>query len=45
MSFIVYEMSRSGNDIPSVGICCIPFDRQYPEQYKNGYNAAFRPIR
>lgn len=45
MSFIVYEMNRSCKEIPSVEIYCIPFDKQYLEQYKNGYNAAFRPMR
>lgn len=45
MSFCVYEMRRSCNEIPAVEICCIPFDKQYMEQYKTGYNAAFRPMR
>ncbi len=45
MSFSVYEMRRSCNEIPPVGICCIPFDKQYLEQYRTGYNAAFRPMR
>ncbi|MCR5106229.1 MAG: GNAT family N-acetyltransferase [Eubacterium sp.] len=45
MSFVVYEMTRSCTEIPPVGICCIPFDKQYLEQYKTGYNAAFRPMR
>ncbi len=45
MSFNVYEMRRSCMDIPYVEIHCIPFDKQYLEQYKTGYNAAFRPMR
>ena len=45
MSFSVYEMRRSCNDTPSVGICCIPFDKQYLELYMTGYNEAFRPMR
>lgn len=45
MSFTVYEMRRSCKEIPAAGICCIPFDKQYLEQYKTGYNAAFRPMR
>ena len=45
MSFRVYEMRRFCKDIPAVGISCILFDKQYLEQYKIGYNAAFRPMR
>ena len=45
MSFIVYEMRRYCKEIPSVGLCCIPFDKQYLEQYKTRYNEAFRPMR
>jgi GNAT superfamily N-acetyltransferase len=45
MSFRVYEMRRFCKDIPAVGINCILFDKQYLEQYKIGYNAAFRPMR
>ena len=45
MSFNVYDMRRSCRDIPSVGICCIPFEKQYLEQYRTCYNAAFRPMR
>ena len=36
MSFRVYEMRRSCKDIPAVGTSCIPFDKQYLEQYKTG---------
>ena len=45
MSFSVNEMKRSSMDIPSSRIHCIPFDKRYLEQYKTGYNAAFRPMR
>ena len=45
MSFSVNEMKRSSMDIPSSRIHCIPFDKRYLEQYKIGYNAAFRPMR
>ena len=45
MSFRVYEMRRFCKNIPAVGISCILFDKQYLEQYKIGYNAAFRPMR
>ena len=45
MSFRVYEMIRSSKDIPAARMQCIPFDRRYLEQYKTGYNAAFRPMR
>ena len=45
MSFCVYEMRRDSKDIPSVEICCAPFDEQYLEQYKSMYNSAFRPMR
>ena len=45
MSFSVNEMKRSSMDIPSSRIHCIPFDTRYMEQYKTGYNAAFRPMR
>ena len=38
-------MRRFCKDIPAVGISCILFDKQYLEQYKIGYNAAFRPMR
>ena len=45
MSFRVYEMRRSCKDISAARMQCIPFDRRYLEQYKSGYNAAFRPMR
>lgn len=45
MSFCVYEMRRDIKDIPAVEVCCIPFDKQYLEQYRLMYNAAFRPMR
>ena len=45
MSLSVNEMKRSSMDIPSSRIHCIPFDKRYLEQYKTGYNAAFRPMR
>lgn len=38
-------MRRNSKEIPSVEISCAPFDRQYLEQYKSEYNAAFRPMR
>ena len=38
-------MRRFCKNIPAVGISCILFDKQYLEQYKIGYNAAFRPMR
>ena len=45
MSFRVYEMRRNGKEIPSPEISCIPFDKEYLEQYRTDYNAAFRPMR
>ena len=45
MSFRVYEMRRDGKEIPSPEIFCIPFDKEYLEQYRVDYNAAFRPMR
>lgn len=45
MSFRVYEMRRDVKEIPSPEISCIPFDKEYLEQYRAGYNAAFRPMR
>ena len=35
----------STRKIPSSEISCAPFDRQYLEQNKSMYNAAFRPMR
>ena len=43
--FIVYEMRRSSKDIPETQIECIPFDEKFLLQYKELYNAAFRPMR
>lgn len=45
MSFRVFEMRRDNKEIPSAEISCIPFDKRYLEQYRTGYNAAFRPMR
>ena len=45
MSFRVYEMRRDGKENPSPEISCIPFDKEYLEQYRVDYNAAFRPMR
>ena len=45
MDFCVYEMRRDTKGIPSVEVCCIPFRKQYLEQYVSMYNAAFRPMR
>ena len=45
MIFSVFEMRRDIKEIPSPEISCTPFDRQYLEQYKSMYNAAFRPMR
>lgn len=38
-------MRRDGKEIPSPEISCIPFDKEYLEQYRVDYNAAFRPMR
>jgi len=38
-------MKYTGNDIPSSGIDCIPFDERYIEQYMKHYNDAFYPMR
>ena len=38
-------MRRSCKDIPETQIECIPFDEKFLLQYKELYNAAFRPMR
>ncbi len=47
--FIVYEMLFEKTDIPSPEIECISLTGkaldEYREQYKEAYNAAFRPMR
>ena len=43
--FVVYEMRRGCKDIPESQIECITFDEKYLGQYKELYNAAFRPMR
>lgn len=47
--FVVYEMRFEKKAVSSPEIDCIPFDdevfEKYQEQYKEAYNAAFRPMR
>ena len=47
--FVVYEMRFEKKVVPSSEIECIPFEDEtfgdYQDQYKEAYNAAFRPMR